>query len=247
MIINIWFYSLTSVFIVSLISLVGIFTFSLKEKILKEILLIMVSFSAGALLGGVFIHLLPEMNVQQGFSLKQSLFILMGIMFFFILEKLICWRHCHLPSSKIHPHHLGIMNLIGDGFHNFIDGMIISAAFITNFSLGISTVIAVSLHEIPQEIGDFSVLIYAGFPKNKALFYNFLSALTAILGALFILSFGSRFHYLINFLIPFTAGGFLYIASSDLIPELKKETGIKKSIFQLAGLLLGILLMFLVK
>jgi len=244
---NIWIYSLISVFIVSLISLVGLITFSFSQQKLKKIIMIFVSFSAGALLGGAFIHLLPEISNKQGLSLKQSLFILAGIIFFFILEKVICWRHCHLPSSQKHPHYLGVMNLVGDGFHNFIDGSIISAAFMVDFSLGLSTVVAVSLHEIPQEIGDFSVLIYAGFSKNKALFLNFVSALTAILGAFFTLLLGQRFSYLISFLVPFTAGGFIYIASADLIPELKKELGIKKSIWQLSGLLLGILLMFLIK
>lgn len=244
---NYYFYSFISVFIVSLISLVGIFAVSIKLKRLKKILLFLVSFSAGALLGGVFIHILPEISEKEGLDLTDSLAILAGILAFFALEKIICWRHCHVPSSKEHPHSLGIMNLIGDGLHNLTDGMIITAAFMTNISLGIATTIAVIFHEIPQEIGDFSVLIYAGYSKTKALLFNFISALFAFLGLVLTLLIGSHFSRLIDYLIPLTAGGFLYIATADLIPELKKEPGIKKSFLQLISLILGVLVMLIIK
>jgi len=244
---NTWLYSLMSVSIISLISLVGIFVVSIKLKKLKKILLFLVSFAAGALLGSVFIHILPEISEKKGLNLTNSLLILAGILAFFALEKIVCWRHCHIPSSKKHPHSFGIMNLIGDGLHNFTDGIIIAAAFMMNVSLGITTTIAVIFHEIPQEIGDFSVLIYAGYSKKKALLFNFLSALIAILGTLFTLIIGSKFNHLIDYLIPVIAGGFLYIATADLIPELKKEQGIKKSFLQFISLILGVLVMLIIK
>ena len=239
----VWFNSLLAVFIVSLISLIGVFTIYLQPPKLNKLLLPLVSFAAGALLGGVFIHLLPEIAEKQGFNLTVSLLILLGILLFFVLEKIVCWRHCHIPTSPKHPHSLGIMNLIGDSLHNFTDGVVIAAAFMVSSSLGIATTLAVAFHEIPQELGDFSVLIYAGFSKTKALLFNFLSALTAVLGAVLTLVIGSQIHHLVGFLLAITAGGFLYIASADLIPELKKEQGIKKSFFQLISLLAGILIM----
>lgn len=247
MINTIWLYTITSVIIVSLASLIGLFTISIKIDKLKIFLTPLVSFAAGALLGGVFIHLLPEMVEEQSFTLNLSMLILLGIILFFILEKIICWRHCHIPTSKDHPHTLGIMNLLGDGLHNFTDGVIIAASYMAAIPLGIATTIAVLFHEIPQEIGDFSVLIYAGFSKTKALLFNLLSALLAVLGAIVTLSVGSNINSFVDFLIPITAGGFIYIATADLIPELKKEQGFSKSIWQFLSLCFGIIIMWLLK
>lgn len=235
-------YSLLSVLLVSLISLVGVFTLGIKEKNLKKTLLFLVSLAAGGLLGDVFIHLLPEV-AENNFNLLNSLMILLGILIFFILEKFICWRHCHMLTSKFHPHPLGTMNLIGDGLHNFIDGAIIAASFLVSMPLGLATTLAVIFHEIPQEIGDFGVLIHAGFSRFQALMANFLSATMAIFGAGLVLLIGSNFGYLIESLVPFTAGGFIYIASADLIPELQKETNLKKSLMQLLGIVIGITIM----
>jgi len=240
---NIWFFSLISVFLISLISFIGVLFLAIKKSILQKILLFLVSFAAGGMLGGAFLHLLPEAVDQLGLGFNFSLSILGGILCFFILEKFIAWRHCHIPTSKTHPHPVVFMNLIGDGFHNLLDGVMVAASFMTNFSLGIATTLAVLIHEIPQEIGDFSILIYGGFSKVKALLFNFASALVAILGAILTLSLGSKFVNLVPLLIPFTAGGFIYIASSDLIPELHKETQVSKSLLQFLGLLLGIGLM----
>ncbi|MFZ5365959.1 MAG: ZIP family metal transporter [Patescibacteria group bacterium] len=236
----VWFYSITSVVIVSLISLVGVLSIVVGEKRTEKALLILVSFAAGGLLGDTFIHLLPEVAENQGLNLETNLAILVGILTFFILEKFIAWRHCHIPTSKDHPHPVVFMNLIGDGLHNFIDGVIIGATFVVSLSLGIATSIAVIFHEIPQEIGDFGVLIHGGFSKKKAIIFNFLSSLMAILGTIFVLSFGPRISGFSESLIPFTAGGFIYIASTDLIPELHKETRPQKSLVQLLGLLAGI-------
>lgn len=242
---QIWFYTIISVLIISLISLVGIFTLSINTKVLKKILLILVSFAAGSLLGDVFIHLIPEMVKNGGFSLLASLFLLLGIMVFFVLEKILHWRHCHVPTSENHPHPVGLMNLVGDGLHNFIDGMIIAGAYIVNPALGVATTLAVVLHEIPQEIGDFGILIHAGYSRYKALWFNFISALTSFVGAITILIVGINIESITNFLIPFTAGGFTYIAMSDLIPQLHKQTGFGKTVLQLIFFLLGIGIMML--
>lgn len=235
--------TLISVTITSLISLIGIFTLSVQIKELKKIILFLVSFSTGALLGGAFIHLLPEAVEKMGFSLQVSIALLSGIIIFFILEKFVHWRHCHVPTSHDHPHPIATMNIVGDGLHNFIDGMIIAAGYIVDFKLGLTTTIAVMIHEIPQEIGDFGVLLHAGLSKFKALLYNFISALAAVVGASLVMLIYPNQEAIIQLLIPFTAGGFIYIASSDLIPELHKETDPKKSTIQLMGIILGILIM----
>lgn len=241
--INVLLYTLISVFIVSMISLIGVITFSLRLNKLRRILFFFVSFAAGALIGDVFLHLLPEVSGKSGFGLDVSMYVLAGIFMFFILEKFIQWRHCHIPTSREHEHPFAFMNLIGDGIHNFIDGMIIAGSYMASVPVGIATTLAVIFHEIPQEIGDFGVLVHGGFTKKKALFFNFLSALTSFLGALLVLIIGARIGDLITFLVPFTAGGFLYIASSDLIPELQKECELDKSVEQLIGLVLGVFVM----
>lgn len=239
-----WLYSLGSVIVVSLISLVGLFTLSFRAERLKKILIYMISFAAGALLGDAFFHLLPEIVEEQGFGVNISLYILSGIAFFFIVEKIIHWRHCHHPITKDHPHPFAWMNLFGDGVHNFLDGLIIGAAYIVSLPVGIATTIAVILHEIPQEIGDFSILIHGGFSRAKALFLNFFSALLAVLGAVIALLLSTRTEGLTTFLVPFAAGGFVYIALSDLIPELHKEEDWRKSVLQLFAFAIGIAIMF---
>ncbi len=241
--INIWFYTIVSVFIVSLISLVGVFSLSIKIEKLKKILFILVSFAAGSLIGGAMIHLLPEAVDKLGFGLNVSLYFILGLLLFFILEKFVHWRHCHIPTSKRHPHPLAYTNMIGDTFHNFIDGLVIGASYIVSIPLGIATTVAVILHEIPQEIGDFGVMIHGGFSRTKALAFNFLSALTAVLGAIAILIAGPWLKDYVVFLLPITAGGFIYIASSDLIPEMQKEVDPRKSFIQLISLALGIAFM----
>jgi len=246
---QIWLYSILSVLIVSLISFAGIFTLSIKIERLKLILIYLISFSAGALLGDAFIHLLPELIEESGFELATSLYILLGIVIFFILEKVIHWHHYHMPFDKEHEHPFAYMNLVGDGLHNFMDGLIIAASYMINPGVGIATTLAVIAHEIPQEIGDFGVLIHGGFSKSKALLLNFLSALTAVFGAIIGLILAGRIAGIEKALIPIAAGGFIYIAGADLIPELHKERGIKKAMLQtlafVAGILVMILLLFL--
>lgn len=243
---TIWIYSLLSVAVVSLISLVGILTLSIKLERLRKILIYLISFSAGALIGDAFIHLLPEIVEESGgFEVKISLYVISGIVISFVIEKFIHWRHCHLPITAEHKHPFAWMNLFGDSMHNLIDGMIIGAAYLVSIPVGIATTIAVILHEIPQEIGDFGVLIHGGFSVKKAIFLNFLTALTAVIGTVVVLIFGSYAENAVFFLIPFAAGNFIYIASTDMIPELHKETAVSKSIGQLISFALGVCVMLL--
>lgn len=241
--IDVWLYSIISVVIVSLISLVGIFSFLINKKSIKKSILFLVSFSAGSLFGAAFFHLLPEASTDIGLTWQIASFTLLGIIVMFILEKFIFWRHCHTISCKNHVHSFAYMNLIGDGFHNFIDGLIIGGSYIVNIPLGITATIAIVAHEIPQEIGDFGVLLHGGFTKSKALFFNLISSLSAIVGVIIALLLTNIIPNLTYFLIPFAAGGFIYIAGTDLIPELHKETKISMSILQLIAFLLGIVIM----
>ncbi len=228
---------LIAVFLISLISFAGAFTLFLKRSLLTRFLLLFIAFAAGAMLGGAFLHLLPE-----SLSLGENLFVyvILGIVLFFLLEKFLYWRHCHNGICEVHP--FTYLNLIGDGIHNFIDGMIIASSFMGGMELGIATTVAVALHEVPQELGDFSVLIYGGMDRKKALFYNFLSALTAVAGALFVYFFFS-FANFGKYLLPVAAGSFIYIASSDLIPELHKARRLSDSVAQFLLFLFGIALM----
>ncbi|MCP8317566.1 MAG: ZIP family metal transporter [archaeon] len=234
---------LFATFLVSLISFIGVVFLSLNDKLLNSLLLVLVAFASGALLGGAFLHLLPE-SLTSG-SEEVFIFVLLGIMIFFVIEKFLRWRHCHDGKCDIHA--FTYLNLIGDGIHNWIDGMIIAASFITSTALGIVTTFAVAAHEIPQEIGDFGLLVYGGFKKTKALFYNFISALTAIVGAVFTYYFAQHTENLAALLLPLAAGGFIYIAATDLLPELHKREKMKDSIVQLIVLSLGIMLMWSLK
>lgn len=240
----VWFYTLSSVIIVSLVSLMGVFTLSLSREKLNKILIYLVSFAAGTLLGDAFIHLIPEAFEILKNKLLFSVYILLGILVFFIIEKFLHWRHCHKVACDDHPHPFSYIILMGDSVHNFIDGMVIAASYLVSIPVGIATTLAVVFHEIPQEIGDFGSLIYGGFTKVKALTFNFLTALTAIAGAVIVLLLNINDGKLTEFLVPFAAGGFIYIASADLIPELHKDTEPKKSFWQLVTFILGIGLMF---
>ncbi|PIN98935.1 MAG: ZIP family metal transporter [Candidatus Diapherotrites archaeon CG10_big_fil_rev_8_21_14_0_10_31_34] len=239
-------YIFGSVILVSLMSLVGVLTIGLNREFLSKIILYLVSFSAGSLFGGAFLHLLPEAVKENGFGIDISLALLAGIVVFFLIEKTIHWHHCHgFPAGKCELKSFGYMNLIGDGVHNLIDGMIIAGAYLADTTLGIATTMAVIFHEIPQEIGDFGVLIYSGFTRKKALLMNFVSALTAVIGAGIVVLASAMMENLLIFLLPFAAGNFIYIAGSDLIPELHKEYDLKKSILLLISFIAGIAVMLL--
>ncbi len=230
--------------LISMGALVGVFTLSLREEKLSKILLALVSLSAGALMGGAFIHLLPEASEKLS-SEDLNIMVLLSFIFFFLVEKMFHWRHCHKGECEVHT--FGYMNLFGDAIHNFIDGLIIAATFSLDVKLGIVTSFAIALHEIPQEIGDFGVLLYAGFEKRKALIANFTVALTVVLGGIVGYFLSSHLENVIPYLLPFAAGGFIYIAASDLMPEIRKEESLKKSMVSFGIFIVGILIMFLVK
>ncbi len=243
-----WVAAFASVVIISLISFVGLITISIKTKQLHKILIFMVSFAAGGLFGDAFIHLLPEAVEEYGFSLSISLSILAGIVIFFMIEKAIHWRHSHQHHHHIHKKHFhpfAWMNLLGDAVHNFIDGLIIGASYLVSIPVGIATTIAVAMHEIPQEIGDFSVLLHGGFSRRKALMFNFFTALTALLGLVVVFSLSALVSSISFLIIPFAVGGFIYIAGSDLIPEINKEMGLAKSLISLLFFIVGIAVMVL--
>lgn len=242
---SIWLYSFLSIFLVSLLSLIGIFFLALKKENLKKISLVLIGFAVGGLLGDAFIHLLPESFKDLGTGLVVPILVIFGIIIFFSLEKFLRWRHCHDYSCDDHKKHFVAMNLIGDTVHNLIDGMLIAASYFVSIPIGIATTLAILLHEIPQEIGDFSIFIHGGVSVKRAIFFNFLSAAAGFLGALIAMFLGPRIDNFSLSLLPIAAGGFLYIAGSDLIPELHHETKIKKSILQLISIMLGVGLMAL--
>jgi|TARA_B100001971_G_scaffold203469_1_gene218376 zinc and cadmium transporter len=244
------FLIILSTFLISLTSLVGAFALFLKEKLLNKILLILVAFSAGALIGGAFLHLIPEaingVGAKEPAILKIFLYVIFGFCTFFILEQFINWHHHYAKTySKVTP--FSYLILISGSFHNFIDGLIIAGSFIISIPTGIAASLAVGIHEIPQEIGDFGVLVHGGFEKKKALLLNFLSALTLVLGGVVGFLLSQRLEGSIVFLLPFAAGNFIYIASSDLIPEIKEKVSTKKSLIHFSVFLLGIGLMWLLR
>jgi len=241
---------LTSAIIAALIiagiSLVGLIVLAIKDKLLKKILLFLVSFSAGSLMGSAFFHLLPEALEEQGCgALNTFIYLLVGFCLFFIFEKILKWHHCH--DEKCSTHSFGYMNLIGDAVHNTIDGIIIVSTFMVSPALGIPVAVAIILHELPQEVGDFGVLLHAGFKKSKALIYNFITALTVVLGVIIGYFLINHIANLNQFLIPLAAGGFIYIAASDLIPELHKEKNIKKSLLSFIIFIIALLFMLGIK
>lgn len=229
--------------LISFMAFVGVVSLAVRDELLDRVLLILIGFAAGTLIGGAFLHLLPE-TVERSTNPDVFLALSSGFFLFFLLEKLI-WRHCHKGKCEVHP--FAYLNLVGDGIHNFIDGLVIATSFVSNFQLGIVTTLAVGFHEIPQEIGDFGVLVYGGLKKSKALILNFLAAFTVVLGGVT----GYFLSYLIGksmiFLLPFAAGGFVYIAASDLIPELHKEVNPRRSLISFATLLLGFFFMWAAK
>lgn len=254
---EIYIYTFASVILVSIASLIGIVALLLNERILGRAVFFMVSLAVGALLGGAFIHLIPEAFEEHGSGTLASLLVIAGILIFFSIEKFLHWHHRHgqeeeeyhpeyhkqvAPSNNSQPriHPLGYMILISDGFHNLLDGIIIAVSFLASIELGIAATIAVLLHEIPQEIGDFGVLLHAGFSKMRALFFNFLSASAAILGAGIALLVSEVAEGFASVLLPVAAGGFIYIATVDLIPELHKTIRVGRSLAQFAVILIGV-------
>ena len=214
---------------------------------MDRILMFLVALSAGALMGGAFLHLMPEAVAAYSEIEIDLMFlnVIMGFVVFFLLEKILYWHHCH--DAECEEHTFGYMILVGDIMHNFIDGLVIAAAFVSNIQLGIATTLAIAFHEIPQELGDFGVLLHSGMKKRKAILMNFVTALAIIIGGLLGFSISSVASNFVQILLPIAAGGFIYIASSDLIPELRKIDDPKKSASTFAVFLFGILLMWIAK
>ncbi|MBP6860302.1 MAG: ZIP family metal transporter [Candidatus Pacebacteria bacterium] len=237
------FYALASVLLISLVSFAGAAALLLKRDLLNKSVFILVALAVGALLGDVFVHIIPETYEGLDDPLMISLAFIAGILLFFVLEKVLHWHHHTSEHAEEHPHPVGNIVLVGDGAHNFIDGIIVAASYMVSVEVGIATTIAVVLHEIPQEIGNFGVLIHAGYSKAKALWYNFLSALAAVFGATVALIVGESSEAFALWLLPLTAGGFIYIALSDLIPELHKERRAGQGVVQVVAIVAGVLLM----
>ncbi|HAM88477.1 MAG: Zinc/iron permease [Candidatus Falkowbacteria bacterium GW2011_GWC2_38_22] len=241
---SIFLYIILSTFLITLCVWVAVFLLALKKDTLQRISIFLVSLSAGSFLGGAFLHLLPE-AAEKIEGERLYMIVLCSFIFFFFMEKLLHWRHCHKENCSIHT--FGYINLLGDSVHNFIDGLVIASAFMIDIRLGFVTTFAIALHEIPQEIGDFGVLIHAGFDRVKALVINYLVALAVVLGGVVGFFVSSSVESIIPGLLPFAAGGFIYIAASDLMPEIKKEPDFKRSVKSFLIFLLGVLLMYAAK
>ena len=227
-----------------LLALVGVFTLSLSEKNLHRLLLPLVALSAGSLLGGAFFHMIPESVEKTGTDITVYIYVVAGFAFFLLLEQLLHWHHCHREETHCKKPQTYLI-LIGDGIHNFIGGIAVAGTFLIDIRLGISTWLAAAAHEIPQELGDFGVLVHGGWSKQKALLLNFLSASTFLLGGLFTYAFS--FSDWIYFLIPFAAGNFIYIGASDLIPEVNKHESFLRNVLHFCCFSIGILVLLLLR
>jgi len=241
---NPFFLTLLATFGIAALSLSGSLFLFFKDNILKRISLYLLALAAGALLGTAFLHILPEV-IEEGIPEQGFLVLLGGFLFFYVGEKLLHLHHGVEGADEHSPHELGVLSLSADAVHNFVDGIILAVAFLVDVRLGLVTAAAVALHEIPQEIAEFGVLIYAGFSKRRALFLNFLSATTVILGGIVGFLFQEIFISFIPFVLLFAAGSFLYIGASDFVPEFKKERDPKKSLVLSLTFFFGIFLMWI--
>lgn len=231
--------------LMSSIALVGSLTLLLKPSTLEKLLLPLVAFAAGSLLGGAFFHMIPAAHKANLSNVTIGVLIVCGFTAFLVLEQFLHWHHSHqLPSERKEP--LTYLILLGDGLHNFLGGMAIAGTFLIDIRLGIASWLAAAAHEVPQELGDFAVLVHGGWSKRSALLFNFLSGLTFLLGGL--VAYVLSFQLDVSWLIPFAAGNFIYIGASDLIPQMNKDTSINLNsrAVALAAFISGIYLLFLV-
>jgi zinc and cadmium transporter len=240
---SVWGSTILAVLAVSAIAFAGIVVLVVQEDLLRRIVPILVSFAVGALLGDALFHILPELADGGGITTGLSWVMALSILFFFVLEKFIHLHHQLNAPEHRHVHPLVLTNLLGDGVHNFVDGAIIAGSFLVSPSLGIATTIAVALHEIPQEMGDLGVLVHAGLAPKRALAYNVASAMTALLGAVIALLLDGAIDGIERPLLAISAGAFVYIAGSDLIPELHKGTSVRTSVLQFLGIAAGFAVM----
>lgn len=242
---------IAATFIVSFFSLSGILALSLREETLHRILFFLVAFSAGTILGASLFDLLPE-AVELVEESVVFIYIAAGFVAFFFLERFIYWYHGHGHFGDIKEEcgerastrQFAYLNVLGDGIHNFIDGMIIATSFTVGLHVGVATTIAVIFHELPQEMGDYGILVYAGFERGKALILNFVAALSVVAGGVFASFFLETVDLLSGLLIAFSAGAFIYLAASELVPELKEEGDFKRSLVQFVVFLLGLALIW---
>lgn len=235
-------YALVSVVIVSLISVLMAVPLLMKKKISQGTLLFLLSLSVGALLSTVFMDFLPE-AIHEGYTVGLALSIIAGFVTMLIIEKFVHHHHDTSHSKKTghgHAYSLAPITLIGDGIHNFIDGLVIAGSYAVNVVLGITATIAIIFHEVPQELADFGVLLYSGMTKKKALLFNFISAISAILGVIVGFILINNLEGFNEFLIPFAAGNFIYIAAASLVPQLHRHCGIKDTIIHLFAIALGV-------
>lgn len=228
----------------SFTALAGILTLWMKPKLFKKILITLVAFSTGALLSGAFFHLIPEaLDVLT--PMAAFTFVLIGFIIFFIIERFLHWHHCHDGKCDVHP--VSYLILVGDGIHNLIDGIIIGISFFVSISFGVITTLLVIGHEVPQELGNFGILVYSGWGKTKSLVYNLLAQLTCVIGGILSYFLSTSIEGIVPFILPFAAGGFIYIAASDLVPELHKEPELKKSLVSFSFFIIGIVFMLAIK
>lgn len=228
----------------SLTALAGILTLWMKPKLFKKILITLVAFSTGALLSGAFFHLIPE-ALDTLTPMAAFTYVLIGFIIFFLIERFLHWHHCHDGKCDVHP--VSYLILIGDGIHNLIDGIIIGISFFVSISFGIITTFLVIGHEVPQELGNFGILVYSGWGKTKSLVYNLLAQLTCVIGGILSYFLSTSIEGIVPFILPFAAGGFIYIAASDLVPELHKEPELKKSLVSFSFFIIGIVFMLAIK
>lgn len=249
-----WTYALGAVGIVSVVSFAGVFAVALREAALKRVIFVLVALATGTLFGDALLHLIPD-ALQSGIGVPAvGIAVITGILLFFALEKFLYWHHCHgeheesgdtLAAHDHRPKPIGALVLSADFIHNAVDGIIIGASFLISTEVGIATTVAIVLHEIPQEIADFGLLIHAGWSRGKALLWNFFSALSAFLGVVVVLILGERVEGLVPLAAAFTAGAFIYIAGSDLVPEMHKTTGLGRTVAQIVAVALGFGVIFL--
>lgn len=236
--------TLTTIIIASLaissLSLVGGLLLIWKKLNINKLTSYLVAFAAGVMLTTAFIDLIPE-ALEKKTDSNIYLFGLFGVIVFFLIEQAVIWFHHH-DRMQVKP--TAYLVLLGDGLHNFFDGLAIAASFIGNPGLGLVTTLAISTHEIPHEIADFSILLHAGMEKKKALFFNFISALTAMLGAILGYYYLSKFAALLPPLLMFSAGIFIYIACTDLIPDLHQDIKKERKWYKNLPLILGVILTY---
>ncbi|MDY6776516.1 MAG: ZIP family metal transporter [Candidatus Nanohaloarchaea archaeon] len=238
-----------SILVLSLLAFVGVLGMGMREELLREIVFVLVSFAAGAMFGGAFLHLIPKTAALYGFTSSSGLVLLGGIFVFLIVDTFIHWHHHHFREGEceecVEPVTYTI--LFGDVFHNLVDGIVIAAAYMSGFSVGLAATLAVALHKLPKELGDFGVLVHGGLSVRRAVTYNFLASLVALFGAAAAVIATGRIAGFEAFLLPFAAGSFVYIAGTDLLPEFKEESEIRKAAIQTVSFLTGIGVMYLLK